>query len=51
MKVATALKLFGTDVIAALELMEASGDMDFANAGTTVEFMKTMRRWWEVITL
>ena len=49
MKVRTAVKLFGNEVIAALELIHASGDPDFINVQSTVEFMQTVKKWWEVI--
>ena len=44
MKVETAVKLFRSDVIAALEFMQTSGDADFKNSGATIDFMKTVKR-------
>jgi hypothetical protein len=48
MKVGTAVKLFGNDIIAVLELLNASGDPEFLNVESTIEFMKIVRKWWEV---
>jgi hypothetical protein len=49
MNVVTAVRLFSKEVIAALEFMCASGDLDFANVQTTIEFVKVVKKWWEVI--
>ena len=49
MKMSTAIRVFGNDVIAALELMNSSGHEDFQNIEATLKFMKMVKKWWEVM--